>query len=119
MCIRDSIRYRLSQVLAELTTTNKNRSVHPALPARIPLELFYKCKNLPHVLLQKNALVPPEKGGAQSHHAVVDRDVRIDTLRVVIPLAVQGEGVHADTDDLDVVLILVLAASTAIKRPRK
>ena len=93
--------------------------MHPALPARIPLELFHKCKNLHHVLLQKNALVPPEKGGAQNHHAIADRDVRIDTLRVVIPLAVQGEGVHADTDDLDVVLILVVAASAATKRPRK
>ena len=109
-------RYRLSQVLAELTTTIKNCSVHQAFPARNTIELSRKCENLPHVLLPKSAHVR-EKGDAHVRLAVIDRDVRIDILLVEILLATLRAGVHADTDDLDVVL--PLSASTAIKLPRK
>ena len=94
--------------------------MHQAFPARNTIELSHKCENLPHVLLPKSAL-DHEKGGARSRLAVVDRDVRIDTLLVATPLAVQGEGALANTDDLDVVLVLIpgLAALAATKRPRK
>ena len=109
-------RYRLSQVLAELTTTIKNCSVHQAFPARNTIELSRKCENLPHVLLPKSAH-DLEKGGAHNHLAIVDRDVRIDIHPADILLAVQRADVRADTDDLDVVLLL--SASTAIKLPRK
>ena len=109
-------RYRLSQVLAELTTTIKNCSVHQAFPARNTIELSRKCENLPHVLLPKSAHVR-EKGGAHVRLAVVDRDVRIDIHLVDILLAVLRAGVRASTGDHDVVP--ARSASTATKLPRK
>ena len=106
-------RYWLSQVLAELTTSLKNCSVHQAFPARNTIELSHKCENLPHVLLPKSAL-DHEKGGAHSPLAIVDRDVRIDIPLADIPLAVQHADVRANTDDLDIVLVLKASEATKL-----